>query len=124
MSEPKIGYVLKVYPRFSETFIVTELISREAQGERAEIFALRPTTDERFHPALGRVQAHEKDAWLAIHHVGGDLLTLPDLLDHCCPDEIRLHLEQLLGQSDQHLDGEAAVTFIGRGLKGKGDTRP
>ena len=57
MSEPKIGYVLKVYPRFSETFIVTELISREAQGERAEIFALRPTTDERFHPALGRVQA-------------------------------------------------------------------
>lgn len=56
MSET-IGYVLKVYPRFSETFIVTELISREAQGQRAEIFALRPTTDERFHPALGRVQA-------------------------------------------------------------------
>ena len=55
--EQKIGYVLKVYPRFSETFIVTELISREAQGEKAEIFALRPTTDERFHPALGRVQA-------------------------------------------------------------------
>lgn len=53
----KIGYVLKVYPRFSETFIVTEVISREAQGERIEIFALRPTTDERFHPALGRVQA-------------------------------------------------------------------
>ncbi|WP_040283627.1 glycosyltransferase [Tessaracoccus massiliensis] len=53
----KIGYVLKVYPRFSETFIVTELISREAQGEKAEIFALRPTTDERFHPMLGRVQA-------------------------------------------------------------------
>lgn len=57
MSEPRIGYVLKVYPRFSETFIVTELISREAQGETAEIFALRPTTDERFHPSLGSVQA-------------------------------------------------------------------
>ena len=29
----RIGYVLKVYPRFSETFIVTEILAREAQGE-------------------------------------------------------------------------------------------
>lgn len=51
-----IGYVLKVYPRFSETFIVTEILAREAQGENIEIFALRPTTDARFHPEIARVQ--------------------------------------------------------------------
>ncbi|WP_427129087.1 glycosyltransferase [Pseudarthrobacter sp. S9] len=56
-SEPGIAYVLKMYPRFSETFIVSEILAREAAGDRIEIFSLRPTTDPRFHPALARVQA-------------------------------------------------------------------
>ena len=56
-SEPVTAYVLKVYPRFSETFIVSEILAREAHGERIEIFALRPTTDARFHPELARVKA-------------------------------------------------------------------
>ena len=54
---PRIGYVLKVYPRFSETFIVTEILAREAQGEDLSIYALRPTTDARFHPEIARVAA-------------------------------------------------------------------
>ena len=53
----KSAYVLKVYPRFSETFIVTEILAREAAGESLEIFALRPTSDTRFHPEIARVQA-------------------------------------------------------------------
>ena len=62
-SEGRIGYVLKVYPRFSETFIVTEILAREAQGEQIAIFALRPTTDTRFHGELARVTA-------PVHHIG------------------------------------------------------
>jgi glycosyltransferase involved in cell wall biosynthesis len=54
---PRVGYVLKVYPRFSETFIVTEILAREASGEELEIFSLRPPADPRFHPELARVQA-------------------------------------------------------------------
>ena len=46
----RIGYVLKVYPRFSETFVVTEILAREAAGDELAIYALRPTTDARFHP--------------------------------------------------------------------------
>ena len=53
----KTAYVLKVYPRFSETFIVTEILAREAAGEDLEIFALRPTSDTRFHPEIAAVQA-------------------------------------------------------------------
>ncbi|WP_081416395.1 glycosyltransferase family 4 protein [Arthrobacter castelli] len=53
----RVAYVLKIYPRFSETFIVTEILAREAAGERLEIFSLRPTVDPRFHPELARVQA-------------------------------------------------------------------
>lgn len=53
----RTAYVVKVYPRFSETFIVTEILAREAAGESLEIFSLRPTTDTRFHPEIARVQA-------------------------------------------------------------------
>lgn len=54
---PVIGYVLKMYPRFSETFIVSEILAREAAGEQIVIFSLRPSTDARFHPELARVKA-------------------------------------------------------------------
>lgn len=53
----RIGYVLKVYPRFSETFVVTEILAREATGADISVYALRPTTDTRFHPELARVKA-------------------------------------------------------------------
>lgn len=71
----RTGYVVKVYPRFSETFVVTEILAREEAGEQLEIFALRPTTDARFHPEIARVQApvHHlpkpgklADSWLAM----------------------------------------------------------
>lgn len=52
-----VGYVLKMYPRFSETFIVSEILAREAAGERLTIFSLRPPVDPRFHPELARVAA-------------------------------------------------------------------
>lgn len=56
-SEPGTAYVLMMYPRFSETFIVSEILAREAAGDRIEIFSLKPTNDSRFHPELARVQA-------------------------------------------------------------------
>jgi len=52
-----IGYVTKMYPRFSETFVVSEILAREAAGEEIVIFSLRPPTDPRFHPELARVKA-------------------------------------------------------------------
>jgi glycosyltransferase involved in cell wall biosynthesis len=56
-SEPAIAYVLKMYPRFSETFIVSEILAREAAGDRIEIFSLLQPNDPRFHPELARVKA-------------------------------------------------------------------
>ncbi|MDO5740595.1 MAG: glycosyltransferase [Ornithinimicrobium sp.] len=53
----RVAYVVKVYPRFSETFVVTEILAREAAGEDLAIYALRPTTDARFHPQLALVRA-------------------------------------------------------------------
>jgi colanic acid/amylovoran biosynthesis glycosyltransferase len=56
-SEPRIGYVLKMYPRFSETFIVNEILALERAGERLDIFSLRPPVDGRFHESLAEVRA-------------------------------------------------------------------
>lgn len=53
----RTAYVLKMYPRFSETFIVSEILAREAAGEDIVIYSLRPPIDARFHPELARVQA-------------------------------------------------------------------
>ena len=53
----RIGYVLKVYPRFSETFVVTEMLARQDLGQDQRIYALRPTTDTRFHPEIAYVEA-------------------------------------------------------------------
>jgi glycosyltransferase involved in cell wall biosynthesis len=54
---PAVGYVVKVYPRFSETFVVTELLAREAAGADLTIFSLRPTSDARFHAEISAVRA-------------------------------------------------------------------
>lgn len=52
-----IGYVLKMYPRFSETFVVSEILARERAGEDIVVFSLRPPADPRFHPFLAEVRA-------------------------------------------------------------------
>ena len=59
-SEPlsgRVGYVLKMYPRFSETFVVTELLAMERLGVDLEVFSLRPPTDGRFHASLAELRA-------------------------------------------------------------------
>jgi colanic acid/amylovoran biosynthesis glycosyltransferase len=53
----KIGYVLKRYPRYSETFVVNEILAHEAAGLEVEIFALRPTSDTHFQDIISRVRA-------------------------------------------------------------------
>ncbi len=54
---PKVGYVMKRYPRFSETFIVNEILAHEAAGYPVGIFALRPDEETHFQDILGRVKA-------------------------------------------------------------------
>lgn len=53
----RIGYVLKMYPRLSETFIVNEVLANEDAGLTIDIFSLRYPIDGRFHENLARVRA-------------------------------------------------------------------
>ena len=52
-----IGYVLKMYPRFSETFILAEILELEATGSEIRIISLKKPNDGRFHEDLARVRA-------------------------------------------------------------------
>jgi len=56
-NSPRIGYILKVYPRTSQTFVLTEILAHERAGLKIDIFSLRRTDDTRFHAALARVQS-------------------------------------------------------------------
>lgn len=53
----RVAYVVKRYPRLSETFIVNEILAHEAAGLEMRIVALRAPVDARFHSMLGEVQA-------------------------------------------------------------------
>lgn len=76
----RIGYVLKRYPRYSETFIVTEILAHEAAGLEIEIFSLRPPEDTHFQDAIARVRApvhylsaagmKALDFWTALEQAG------------------------------------------------------
>jgi colanic acid/amylovoran biosynthesis glycosyltransferase len=54
---PRVGYVAKVFPRLSETFIVTELLAHERAGLDVEVFSLRPSQDRGAHADHGRLRA-------------------------------------------------------------------
>ena len=54
---PTIGFVLKGYPRLSETFITQEILALEARGLRLHLVSLRHPTDASVHPVHARVRA-------------------------------------------------------------------
>lgn len=102
----KVGYVLKMYPRFSETFIVTEILAREQQGLDIEIYSLRPPIDPRFHDSLARVTApvhyiprmrKAADVWEQLQRAGAELGTFDD-------DTLRLLLAADADDAGQALD--------------------
>jgi len=53
----RVGYVVKRYPRFSETFIVNEVLAHETAGLEVEIFSLRPPVDTHFQNRISEVRA-------------------------------------------------------------------
>lgn len=55
--EPRIAYVLKMYPRFSQTFVLNELLAHQTAGRNIDIFSLRLPNDARFHAAVSKVRS-------------------------------------------------------------------
>ncbi|NDJ57584.1 glycosyltransferase family 4 protein [Enterobacteriaceae bacterium 4M9] len=52
-----VGYVVKRYPRFSETFIVNEILAHERAGLKIDIFALGNVEETHFQDTIALVRA-------------------------------------------------------------------
>src|SRR5713226_9091204 len=61
MSHPdealRVAFVVKRYPRYSETFVVREILAHERAGLEIEIFSLHPSDDTHFQDLIARVRA-------------------------------------------------------------------
>jgi predicted glycosyltransferase/glycosyltransferase involved in cell wall biosynthesis len=64
----RVGYVLKKFPRLSETFILNELLGLEALGLDVEVHSLHPADPEPRHAALARLRAPVQE----VHGRGGE----------------------------------------------------
>lgn len=53
----RIGYIVKRFPRFSETFILNEILALEALGIHVEVFSLLDPPDEPRHARLADLRA-------------------------------------------------------------------
>jgi len=53
----RIGYLLRMYPRFSQTFVVNEIRELERQGVHVRIASLRLPNEGMFHESVTRVRA-------------------------------------------------------------------
>ena len=59
ISDRKVGYLLKTYPKLSETFILNEIVQIEKLGMPLHLFSIkRPPPQEPFHPGVFQVQAN------------------------------------------------------------------
>ena len=56
MNPSRVAYLLKMYPRFSETFILNEILELERQGVDLHVFALKRPDEGRFHADVARVR--------------------------------------------------------------------
>ncbi|MBA2571023.1 MAG: glycosyltransferase [Chloroflexi bacterium] len=72
MTRP-VAYVLKVFPRLSETFILNEILELERQGTAVRIFSLRPGEDA-LHADVGRVRGRVRYVPQASWRSGWQLL--------------------------------------------------
>jgi len=67
----RLAYLLKKFPRLSETFILNELLAQERLGREIHVFSRRPPDNEPRHQELARLKAtvenlppkHEIDPW-------------------------------------------------------------
>ena len=82
-AEFRVGYVVKRYPRFSETFIVNEILAHEAAGGMVEIFSLYPPNDTHFQDVISQVRSRVTyvpgeglravDFWSALEQSGAEM---------------------------------------------------
>ncbi len=71
MNRPRLAYLIKKFPRLSETFILNEILAQERLGREIHVFSRRKADDEPRHPELAELRttietlpdSRELDPW-------------------------------------------------------------
>ncbi len=75
---PQLGYLVKAFPRISETFIINEILQLERQGFNVHIYALNRPRDIKRHRLVDEVRSPvtclPESLWLAFSRVLADHL--------------------------------------------------
>lgn len=58
MSPPRVAYLLKRFPRLSETFVLNEILELGRQGLGARVYALTDPLEKQAHPEATRLRPH------------------------------------------------------------------
>jgi glycosyltransferase involved in cell wall biosynthesis len=79
---PTIGYLLKRFPRLSETFVLNEMLGLEREGWPLHVMSRRPPEMEPRHPEIDRLRASVTtltvvDPWPTLISTGGQRVVLP-----------------------------------------------
>jgi glycosyltransferase involved in cell wall biosynthesis len=111
----KVGYVVKRYPRYSETFIVNEILDHEAAGMEVEIFSLLPPEDGHFQDAISRVRApvtylqakglKAANFWSTLDEAGEILPYLWDSLEEARGEDVRYAYQAVVLARESRLRG-------------------
>ena len=111
----KVGYVVKRYPRYSETFIVNEILAHEAAGMEVDIFSLLPPEDGHFQDAISRVRApvtylqakglKAADFWSTLAEAGEILPYLWDSLEEARSEDVRYAYQAVVLAREARLRG-------------------
>ena len=92
-NEPRIAYLLKKFPRLSETFVLNEILAQEATGRDLHVFARRERDEEPLHPQMAHLRAavetlpsrREIDPWETLFGGEADTRALLDRLAELVP---------------------------------------
>jgi glycosyltransferase involved in cell wall biosynthesis len=58
MTQPRLAYLLKRFPRLSETFILNEILELGRQGLEPRVYALTDPLEKQAHPEATRLRPH------------------------------------------------------------------
>lgn len=103
----KVGYVVKMFPRLSETFILNEILELERRGVEVVIFSAKKPNEGRFHPQLSALKAEvlyledqepkKWPHWIAKEweSLGSCRTNLFDLIDEALSDDDAGRVDQI-----------------------------
>jgi len=111
----RVGYVVNRYPRYSETFIVNEILAHEAAGLEIEIFSLNFPKDGHFQDAIARVRApvnylsagslNTTNFWEILNKAGAVFPGLWNALEEARDEEVHDVYQALLLAREVYLKG-------------------